>query len=115
MKIVHAIARLNLGGAALSVLELAAGQQERGHEVLVVAGTIPPGEASMESVVAAHHHRVDFSSYGMSEGIVGLLQQVWDSETDGSPDCPNFARLAKDSLNNVRDALMSLETEILAA
>jgi glycosyltransferase involved in cell wall biosynthesis len=50
MNIVHAIARLNLGGAALSVLELAAGQQERGHEVLVVAGTIPPGEASMESV-----------------------------------------------------------------
>jgi glycosyltransferase involved in cell wall biosynthesis len=52
MKIVHAIARLNLGGAALSVLELAAGQQDRGHEVLVVAGTIPPGEASMESVAA---------------------------------------------------------------
>jgi glycosyltransferase involved in cell wall biosynthesis len=52
MKIVHAIARLNLGGAALSVLELAAGQRERGHDVLVVAGTIPPGEASMESVAS---------------------------------------------------------------
>jgi glycosyltransferase involved in cell wall biosynthesis len=50
MKIVHAIARLNVGGAALSVLELAAEQQKRGHEVLVVAGTIPPGEASMEHV-----------------------------------------------------------------
>jgi glycosyltransferase involved in cell wall biosynthesis len=50
MKIVHAIARLNLGGAALSLLELAAGQQARGDEVLVVAGTIPPGEASMESL-----------------------------------------------------------------
>jgi len=50
VRIVHAIARLNVGGAALSVLELAAGQQERGHDVLVVAGTIPPGEASMENV-----------------------------------------------------------------
>jgi len=50
VKIVHAIARLNVGGAALSVLELAAEQRERGHDVLVVAGTIPPGEASMESV-----------------------------------------------------------------
>jgi glycosyltransferase involved in cell wall biosynthesis len=50
VKILHVIARLNVGGAALSVLELAAGQRERGHEVLVVAGTIPPGEASMESV-----------------------------------------------------------------
>ena len=52
MKIVHAIARLNVGGAALAVLELAAGQKRRGHEVLVVAGTIPAGEASMESVAA---------------------------------------------------------------
>jgi glycosyltransferase involved in cell wall biosynthesis len=50
LKVIHAIARLNVGGAALSVLELAAGQHERGHDVLVVAGTIPPGEASMESV-----------------------------------------------------------------
>src|SRR6202034_673919 len=47
---VHAIARLNVGGAALSVLELAAGQQRRGNEVLVVAGTIPQGERSMEHV-----------------------------------------------------------------
>jgi glycosyltransferase involved in cell wall biosynthesis len=50
LRIVHAIARLNLGGAALSVLELAAGQRRRGHDVLVVAGRIPPGEASMEHV-----------------------------------------------------------------
>ncbi len=50
MRIVHAIARLNVGGAALSVLELAAGQQRLGHDVLVVAGTIPPGEASMEQL-----------------------------------------------------------------
>jgi glycosyltransferase involved in cell wall biosynthesis len=50
MKIVHAIARLNVGGAALSVLELAAGQQRDGHDVIVVAGTIPPGEASMEHI-----------------------------------------------------------------
>jgi glycosyltransferase involved in cell wall biosynthesis len=50
MKIVHVIARLNVGGAALSVLELAAGQRRRGHDVLVVAGTISAGEASMEHV-----------------------------------------------------------------
>ena len=48
MRILHAIARLNVGGAALSVLELAAGQQRLGHDVLVVAGTIPPAEASLE-------------------------------------------------------------------
>ncbi len=32
------------------MLELAAGQQRRGHDVLVVAGTIPDGERSMEHV-----------------------------------------------------------------
>jgi glycosyltransferase involved in cell wall biosynthesis len=48
VRIVHAIARLNVGGAALSVLELAAGQRRRGHDVVVIAGRIPPGEASME-------------------------------------------------------------------
>ncbi len=60
MRIIHAIARLNVGGAALSVLELAAGQQRDGHEVIVIAGQIPPGEASMEHVAdelgVAYHH-----------------------------------------------------------
>jgi glycosyltransferase involved in cell wall biosynthesis len=48
VKILHVIARLNVGGAALSVLELAAGQRRAGHEVTVVAGAIPDGEASLE-------------------------------------------------------------------
>jgi replication factor C subunit 2/4 len=70
---------------------------------------------SLEARFLSRCRRVDFSSYGMSDGIAGLLQQVWDAETGNVTVSPNFARLAKDSLNNVRDALMSLETEILAA
>jgi glycosyltransferase involved in cell wall biosynthesis len=50
LSIVHAIARLNVGGAALHVIELAALQRERGHEVVVVAGTLAEGEESMEYV-----------------------------------------------------------------
>jgi glycosyltransferase involved in cell wall biosynthesis len=46
--IVHVIARLNVGGAARNVLELAAEQRRRGHEAVVVAGIIAPGEESME-------------------------------------------------------------------
>jgi replication factor C subunit 2/4 len=72
------------------------------------------GVDSLEARFLSRCRRVDFSSYGMSEGIVALLEQVWDAETDGSTEPPNFARVAKDSLNNVRDALMTLETEILA-
>ena len=48
LRIVHVIARLNVGGAALHVLQLAREQKRRGHDVLVVAGTLATGEESME-------------------------------------------------------------------
>ena len=50
LSIVHAIARLNVGGAALHVIELAARQRARGHDVVVVAGTLAEGEESMEYI-----------------------------------------------------------------
>ena len=50
LSIVHVIARLNVGGAALHVLQLAREQERRGHHVLVVAGTLAEGEESMEYV-----------------------------------------------------------------
>ena len=50
LSIVHAIARLNVGGAALHVIELAARQRARGHDVVIVAGTLAEGEESMEYV-----------------------------------------------------------------
>jgi glycosyltransferase involved in cell wall biosynthesis len=48
--IIHVIARLNVGGAALHVLQLAREQQRRGHDVVVVAGRLAAGEESMEYV-----------------------------------------------------------------
>jgi glycosyltransferase involved in cell wall biosynthesis len=48
LSIVHVIARLNVGGAALHVLQLAREQKRRGHDVIVVAGTLAAGEESME-------------------------------------------------------------------
>jgi glycosyltransferase involved in cell wall biosynthesis len=60
VRIVHVIARLNVGGAALAVLELAAEQKRRGHDVLVVAGRLAHGEESMEATAvelgAEHLH-----------------------------------------------------------
>jgi glycosyltransferase involved in cell wall biosynthesis len=50
LSIVHVIARLNVGGAALHVLQLAEEQSRRGHDVVVVAGTLAAGETSMEYV-----------------------------------------------------------------
>jgi glycosyltransferase involved in cell wall biosynthesis len=53
LSIVHVIARLNVGGAALHVLQLAREQAQRGHDVLVVAGSLAAGEESMEYVADA--------------------------------------------------------------
>jgi DNA polymerase III gamma/tau subunit len=57
---------------------------------------------------------IEFSNYGLSGEITGLLASIWDRETDSSAERPNFARIAKESCNNVRDALMTLEVELLA-
>lgn len=58
---------------------------------------------------------IEFSSYGMAGEITGLLSSIWDRETDNPVERPNFQRIVKDACNNVRDALMTLETEIMAA
>jgi replication-associated recombination protein RarA len=57
---------------------------------------------------------IEFSSYGISGDAAALLQRIWDAETDGAA-APNFARIVKDSSNNVRESLMRLETEIMAS
>ena len=56
---------------------------------------------------------LEFSSYGMRSELASLLQRVWQKET-GHDNGLDFARMAKDSTNNVRDALMKLELEIMA-
>lgn len=61
-------------------------------------------------------HTVEFSSYGISSQVSELLQRVWHGETLGKAGLgPNFARIVKESNNNVRECLMRLETEIMCA
>lgn len=58
---------------------------------------------------------LEFSSYGMASAIAGLLRQIWQSEGGKAEETPDVERISKNSRNNVRDALMTLETELLAA
>jgi DNA polymerase III gamma/tau subunit len=55
---------------------------------------------------------LEFSSHGMSTGASALLARIWQSETDAPT--PNFERIVKDSRNNIRDAVNSLQVELLA-
>src|SRR5580692_5194800 len=58
---------------------------------------------------------LEFSSYGIAKEAAELLARVWDAETDGSAERPNFARIVKESNNNVREALNRLQVEIMMA
>src|SRR5258708_26422321 len=53
MKILRIIARLNVGGPARHVVWLTEGLQPYGHETLLVAGVVPPGEDDISYVAAA--------------------------------------------------------------
>ncbi len=56
---------------------------------------------------------IEFSSYGMAGDIAAYLERVWHAE-GGNGNGPDFARLAKDCRNNVRDCLGRLEVELMA-
>ena len=56
---------------------------------------------------------LEFSSYGMRECLADFLRSVWTREA-GEAAAPDFLRMAKDCTNNVRDALMRLQVELLA-
>lgn len=57
--------------------------------------------------------QIEFSSYGIAGEATRLLESIWQREASGAA-APNFSRIVKESANNVRDALMFLETELLA-
>jgi replication-associated recombination protein RarA len=58
---------------------------------------------------------VEFSSYGIAADAAALLQRIWDENAPNTAAAPNFARLVKDSSNNVRAAIMALELELMMA
>lgn len=67
----------------------------------------------LEARFLSRLHTVEFSSYGIAKDATALLETVWNKETDNAPDAPNFARIVKESNNNVRECLTRLQTELL--
>jgi len=58
---------------------------------------------------------IKFSSYGILKETAELLARIWTLETAPGAPAPNFARIVKESNNNVRAALMRLETEMMCS
>lgn len=59
--------------------------------------------------------QVEFSTYGLSSETASYLQKIWQAENGNIENAPDFHRICKNVRNNVRDALQSLESELLAA
>ena len=70
---------------------------------------------SLEPRFLSRLHELEFSSYGIAKDAAALLERVWLSEIGTADDAPNFARIVKERNNNVRAALMALETEMMCA
>jgi replication-associated recombination protein RarA len=58
---------------------------------------------------------IEFSSYGIASETAALLARIWTENAPAGAAAPNFARLVKESNNNVRDSLMKLELELMLA
>ena len=52
---------------------------------------------------------VEFSTYGIAKETAELLATIWESETCGAADAPNFPRIVKEANNNVRESLQVLQ------
>ena len=59
--------------------------------------------------------QIDFQSHGLAEPGAAHLERIFSREAPNAADKPNFLRIMRDSKNNLRDALMNLETEVLLA
>lgn len=58
---------------------------------------------------------VEFSNYGIAKDAAALLERIWRENAPDGAATPNFARIVKESNNNVREALMTLETDLMLA
>jgi replication-associated recombination protein RarA len=56
---------------------------------------------------------LQFSSHGVAKEAANLLEKIWQAEAGETAVKPNFLRLVQDSHNNLRDAVNSLQVELL--
>jgi len=78
--VIELIARLNIGGPAVLVLDLAAGLDPKEFQVLVAAGKVGPGEAQMDFWAKARNIRwtpVRGLSPALGEGNLSSLRDVF--------------------------------------
>jgi replication-associated recombination protein RarA len=60
--------------------------------------------------------QLQFSSHGLAEPTAELLERIWRAEAGETAERPNFLKMVRESGgNNIRDAVNSLQVELLSA
>lgn len=88
-------------GAQLALLSKLDSTDAPPQTIWIFTGNSTDG---MESRFMSRCRVLEFSSYGMRESLADLLSRVWAVEAKPESK-PDFLRIAKNSTNNVRDAL----------
>ena len=57
---------------------------------------------------------LQFQSHGIAAEAAKLLEFIWNAEAGEGAEKPNFLRIVQSSKNNVRDAVNSLQVELLS-
>jgi glycosyltransferase involved in cell wall biosynthesis len=60
IRTMHVITRLNIGGAAMHVIQLNSGLEHKGYDCLIVTGSEGPNERSMRDAAIEHRLRLEF-------------------------------------------------------
>ena len=71
--------------------------------------------AKLEDRFLSRVQTVEFSSYGIAADAVTMLRGIWQAEAPADATTPNFARIVKETNNNIRASLMKLQTELMCA
>jgi glycosyltransferase involved in cell wall biosynthesis len=75
IRVLRVIARLNMGGPAIHVVNLAAGLEPRGYHTTLVAGSLAPGEDSMAFL--AEQRGVSVVSVPAIQREISALHDAW--------------------------------------
>jgi hypothetical protein len=70
---------------------------------------------SLEDRFISRCMQLQFTSHGLAEPTAELLERIWQAEAGDTAERPNFLRMVRESGNNIRDAVNSLQVELLAA
>jgi replication factor C subunit 2/4 len=70
---------------------------------------------TIDPALLSRFMQLPFSSQGLAKPTAELLERIWQAEAGDTGERPNFLRMVQDSKNNIRDAVNSLQVELLAA